>query len=195
MRVFGIALSLIFAASPMFADTVAYSLTPYSPTLTTFSTITFQPDAMVVSGTTSHYAAPWDYTIGGPWKGNYLTTGVGSFTIGFATPQTELTFLWGSVDAYNTISFNNGNSYTGVQFAALTGFANPPLGSQIAGGSAYADFQFTDQGDTPFTTVTFSSSQYAFEVAGFAVPDGGMTLMLLGGALFGLGTLRRKFRA
>ena len=27
------------------------------------------------------------------------------------------------------------------------------------------------------------------------VPDGGMTLMLLGGALFGLGTLRRKFRA
>ena len=27
------------------------------------------------------------------------------------------------------------------------------------------------------------------------VPDGGMTLMLLGGALVGLGTLRRKFRA
>jgi hypothetical protein len=26
------------------------------------------------------------------------------------------------------------------------------------------------------------------------VPDGGATLMLLGGALLGLGTLRRKFR-
>jgi hypothetical protein len=28
-----------------------------------------------------------------------------------------------------------------------------------------------------------------------AVPDGGMTIMLLGGALVGLGTLRRRFRA
>jgi hypothetical protein len=30
---------------------------------------------------------------------------------------------------------------------------------------------------------------------GVKVPDGGMTLMLLGGALVGLGALRRKFRA
>jgi hypothetical protein len=29
----------------------------------------------------------------------------------------------------------------------------------------------------------------------YAVPDGGATLMLLGGALMGLGALRRKFRA
>ena len=33
------------------------------------------------------------------------------------------------------------------------------------------------------------------DVSGPSVPDGGMTLMLLGGALFGLETLRRKFRA
>ena len=33
-----------------------------------------------------------------------------------------------------------------------------------------------------------------FSLTGTAVPDGGMTLLLLGGALIGLGSLRRKFR-
>jgi len=34
----------------------------------------------------------------------------------------------------------------------------------------------------------------AFSLTGTAVPDGGMTLLLLGGALIGLGSLRRKLR-
>ena len=56
-----------------------------------------------------------------------------------------------------------------------------PVGTILAGAG----------GTNPFTT--------PWTVAGLvgpppSVPDGGMTLMLLGGALFGLGALRRKFR-
>jgi hypothetical protein len=41
----------------------------------------------------------------------------------------------------------------------------------------------------------FSPSDYAVKGLQLSVPDGGMTLMLLGGALAGLETLRRRFRA
>ena len=40
-----------------------------------------------------------------------------------------------------------------------------------------------------------NSTTYNFEATGGSVPDGGTTLVLLGGALTGLGALRRKFRA
>ena len=204
MRVLGIALSLLFAASPIFADSVIANQTaPYSLGGTTTAidpsslitgsyTVTFAPDAQVATGSAvGVYAAPWDYVANGPWSGNYFTTGLGSVTISFTHPQAELAFLWGSVDDYNALRFDNGPQYQGSTFAS---FANiTPVQGQGPGGSAYAEF-FVPGG---FTTVTFSSTQYAFEFAGVqaSVPDGGMTLMLLGGALVGLATLRRKFRA
>lgn len=40
-----------------------------------------------------------------------------------------------------------------------------------------------------------NSTTYNFEASAGSVPDGGTTLVLLGGALTGLGALRRKFRA
>ncbi len=40
-----------------------------------------------------------------------------------------------------------------------------------------------------------NSTTYNFETSAASVPDGGTTLVLLGGALTGLGVLRRKFRA
>ncbi|MBL0159841.1 MAG: hypothetical protein IPP47_22475 [Bryobacterales bacterium] len=110
-----------------------------------------------------------------------------TITIHFVNPQTSLTFLWGSVDLYNTLTIGN-TSWTGADVIPPTGAD----GNQGPTGSAYVLIA-TDQ---PFHDVTFKSDQYAFEFADVrAVPDGGMTLMLLGGALVGFETLRRKFRA
>lgn len=60
-----------------------------------------------------------------------------------------------------------------------------------AGGSAGPGYHaFADNVTLTFGT---SATTYNFETA--SVPDGGTTLVLLGGALTGLGVLRRKFRA
>jgi hypothetical protein len=63
------------------------------------------------------------------------------------------------------------------------------------------EFNIYANGAAPSTALeyTFYDSNGAningnFNVINTTVPDGGMTLMLLGGAMFGLATLRRKFR-
>jgi hypothetical protein len=158
----------------------------------------------VDSSSTGFYAIPIDN--GNPWSGQngkYFSTGTSgsSITITFTAQQAALAFLWGSIDTYNNvvISFNNGTAtYTGVEAAAAAStIAN---GYQGQGGSAWVAISPNTPGGE-FNTVTFTSSQYSLEFAGveastegFGVPDGGMTLMLLGSALVGLETLRRKFR-
>jgi hypothetical protein len=215
MRILGITLSLAFAAAPIFADSLVANLTtPYIPNgpyvdvssapLGSSASITgigytidflgVDPDAGVVdSALGGKYAVPITGN-GSPWSGNYLSASpYSSIKISFTNPQNEITFLWGSVDVYNSlITIGNATTptYTGQDVAkAVPLTAN---GNQDFGGSAYVDITTTN----PFTSVTFTSTSYAFEFAGVNnVPDGGMTLMLLGGALVGLSTLRRKFRA
>ena len=98
--------------------------------------------------------------------------------------------LWGSVDTYNTLEFYLGGtlqtSFTG---SAVSG---NPDGDQGFDNTFYVNFS-----GGPFDEVRAISSEKAFEFDNIAlerVPDGGATLMLLGGALFGVGALRRKFR-
>jgi hypothetical protein len=125
--------------------------------------------------------------------GNYFSTGTGSITISFGSQQSSLGLLWGSVDNYNTLSFDNGYVITGtaVQNAISNNFVN---GYQGFGGSAYVLV------DTSFTTVTFSSTQPSFEFAGVAagvapIPEPA-SLLLFGSGIFGLvGVARRKFLA
>lgn len=102
----------------------------------------------------------------------------------------------GSPDNYNNVTFEffNGSqslvTYNGAYLFGLAGISAD--GNWNKGG--YLNF-FTNVG---FTNVKMTSTSAAFETdnhAYKAVPDGGMTLMLLGGALFGLETLRRKLRA
>jgi hypothetical protein len=50
-------------------------------------------------------------------------------------------------------------------------------------------------GTTSFGTAKFDVSHISVYKSQTSVPDGGMTLMLLGGALLGLESLRRRFRA
>lgn len=60
------------------------------------------------------------------------------------------------------------------------------------GSTAGANYHaFADNVTLSFGTNT---TTYNFETSGGTVPDGGTTLALLGGALTGLGALRRKFR-
>src|SRR4029077_10653362 len=94
-------------------------------------------------------------------SGNYLSTGLGgAFTINFVLPQTSFALLWGSIDGGNLLSFNDASSFsvtgTAVQ-AAAAGFVGN--GFQGPGGSAYVVINT----DTPFTTVTASSSVISFE--------------------------------
>ena len=117
-------------------------------------------------------------------SGNYFSTGLGTITFTFSTPQTSVALLWGSIDTGNSLTFNNGSNYvvtgTAVQAAAGTIGGN---GFQGAGGSAYVVVNTT----TPFTMITATSTVPSFEFAGLAASTTPFTttpepssLMLLG---------------
>jgi hypothetical protein len=128
--------------------------------------------------------------------GSYLSTGGpgSSIVVTFATPQSSLALLWGSIDAGNRIAFDN-VSRDVLTGAAVQGMANGFVsnGFQGAGGSAYVSIT----SDTPFTTVTLSSDVISFEAtaliasrAPVSVPEP-LGLVLLGAGIAGIGVLRR----
>jgi hypothetical protein len=110
-----------------------------------------------------------DGSVGGA-SGNYFSTGLGTITITFASPQDSLALLWGSVDGQtntmntrNTLSFNDAANFsvTGTQVKA-DALSMISKGFQSLGDSAYVVVDTT----TPFTTVTATSSIVSFEFAG-----------------------------
>ncbi|MCW6509385.1 Npun_F0296 family exosortase-dependent surface protein [Lichenifustis flavocetrariae] len=119
-------------------------------------------------------------------SGNYLSTGTGTITLTFSTPETSLALLWGSIDQGNSITFDNGDTLTGAQVQTTTaGFVSN--GFQGPGGSAYV----VAVSDTPFTTVSFSSSSPSFEFAGVVASGGTISTVPLPAAapMFGAGLL------
>jgi len=154
------------------------------------------------------YAAPFISDSNGASFGNsqiagrdetqYLATGIGEVIMQLDGYNQYFGLLWGSVDAYNTLSFYDGStllfSFTGLD---VTGMAN---GDQGAAGTFYVNIN----SDTAFNKVVASSSAYAFEFDNVAlsvdpinlpvngVPEPG-TLALLGlGLLAGITTRRRR---
>ena len=126
---------------------------------------------------------------------SYLTSGKtpsGKITMTFGGPQDYLGMLWGSVDTYNTLQFFSGGTL-GNLVGTVTGVnvnANVQ-GDQGINGTYYVNMYST----VDFDTVVVTSTQYAFEFDNVAygnIPDGGTTLVLLGGALSGLAFFRRK---
>jgi hypothetical protein len=124
---------------------------------------------------------------------SYLSVQAGESETLSLSPSYEISVYAGSLDGYNTIAFGGpgGASYTGGQLATLTGAVDG--GGQVAGSSnGRFIFDFT----APVTSVTFSSTTNAFEIAsvagGVPEPAAWMTTILGFGAL---GMLARRRRA
>ncbi|HEX2861219.1 MAG TPA: VPDSG-CTERM sorting domain-containing protein [Lacunisphaera sp.] len=166
--------------------------------------VSFTGTGQVVEGAASGlYAAPFvsgdnGVGFGSPDQPNgadttrYLSTGIGSVILDFASHQNYFGLLWGSVDHYNTLSFYDGAALVG-SFTGLHIWENAN-GNQGQQGTFYVNFHDLDGS---FNRVVASSSQYAFELDNIAysarpVPEGGATFAMLGIALAGLAACRRK---
>ncbi len=159
--------------------------------VTDFSTSAGLTGGNLVTGAVSgQYAAP-------AFSGSTFDTaqylevpGGQSATLTFA-PVKELSIYVGSLDAYNTLTFGGpgGTTIDGSQLGVISGAAD---GNQTA---ADTNGRFTFTFSAPVTSITFSSTQNAFEVADVAaVPEPATwALMLIGAGLMG-GTLRASRR-
>ncbi len=152
-------------------------------------------DYEVVSGSLSGvYAAPAG--VNSPFLTVPYDNSSGSATFALGTTSDYFGLFWGSIDAYNSISFFlNGNqvaSFTGTQIVGAT-YAN---GNQVnLNSNRYINFDF---GNDVFDTVKFISTQRAFETDNHAyrntasVAEPSALLLMLGGLLTLVGVRLRK---
>jgi hypothetical protein len=129
---------------------------------------------------------------------NYLSVGnsgtsSGPSSLTFSQGLSYFGFLWGSPDAYNTVTFWNGST----QLGSFDGSAvlTPPNGDQ----SFSSFFNVSATGGDLITKVTFASNGMAFETDNHAfvtaVPEAETYAMMLAGlGLMGAVVRRRKSR-
>jgi hypothetical protein len=128
---------------------------------------------------------------------NYMAVlGGGSVKVNISGPAAnQLTFYWGSIDTFNTITFSDGTSFTGSSITPEI-----PNGCQTSASCAGL-VTFQDKTGT-FTSFTLTSSQNSFETDNFQAIDttfsGGVpeastwVMMILGFFSIGLLAYRGK---
>lgn len=128
---------------------------------------------------------------------NYLTVPIaqssGSATLDLGGEFRTLSFYWGSVDTYNTITLFQADGSSTSFAGGDIGFGVDPDGNQTDNNSnVRVNFSATGRG---ITSVRFDSTQYAFEsdtFAGAAVPEpAAWAMMIAGFGIVGAATRRR----
>jgi hypothetical protein len=173
----------------------------------------FSGGGVIVKGSSpGNYAAPWLGPVGFADPFRYLEIGANqSETISFSSEKTAFGLYWGSVDAFNSITFlNNGQTeytLTGAQLqAAITSGPKLTDGGGQSGFTSNGFVTFSVLGLGDFNEVVLSSTANAFEVADLeafgpkslgspapAVPETSTWLMMiLGFFSVGFATYRRK---
>ena len=142
---------------------------------------------LVTSSVSGQYAAPFQDAT------QYLAVlGGNTATLAISPALKALSFYWGSVDDYNTVSFFSGSnlvaSFTGSQIPAAPadGSQGNPLNNRRV------SFNF---GGEQITSVNFSSGQNAFEldtVSGAVPEPATWALLILGMGMTGAALRRRR---
>jgi hypothetical protein len=133
------------------------------------------------AGDSSYY-----YTVAYPQQ-----VGVGSFHADAGQSYNYFGLYWGSIDAYNLLSFYSNGSWIGSINGSQVIQVGTTLGDQMSAGSnRYVNFLF----DTTFDRVDFYTSNFAFETDNhaFATVPEPATLGLFGLGLLGAGFVRRR---
>lgn len=158
------------------------------------STPVYSPPGVVVSGSTpGGFAQPLGST------GNYFSVGPSTSspaTIFFGpfTGNLGMSFIWGSVDTYNTLQFVDqfGNAlatFTGIQIF------NPANGNQTSPNTnPIVSFLITGSDTSSLAGIRLSSTQNAFEIdnVAFAPEPATWAMMLLGFGAIGIAMRRRR---
>jgi hypothetical protein len=162
---------------------------------------TFRYSGIVQGSTAGYNAAPVIDTAGDTYTGPYLSTGLGSITLTFASAQNYLGFLWGSIGSGDQLQFYNGGTLvatvTGSQAQAAAAGYNGASGAQGVGGSQYTLINLTggsftsvvlsEQGGTP----SFEAAGFQYAAANVYVPEPA-SIGIFAAGLLGLSILRRR---
>jgi hypothetical protein len=153
--------------------------------------------AIVLAASSVSFADTFDFSYFG---GGYVASGV--FTTGNSGSPYTVTGITGTADGFAITGLSpyagadqklyvppaSGyyGDYGGISFATLAG-VDYNITSYPSGNSNFINISTLDPGGNGCCGV-------AIDMSVSQVPDGGVTLMLLGGALVGLETLRPRFR-